>query len=96
MIGVTSRYYRVGRSVHTGADGRKVLYLARRMPPRPEDVAVQTTVPVAQDTRLDSLAHRFLGDPKQSWRIADANGALDPFELTAEPGRSLRIPRPGG
>jgi hypothetical protein len=96
MISATSRYSRVGRLVHTGADGRKVLYLVRRLPPQPEAVAVLSSVPVTEDTRLDTLAYRFFGDPKQSWRIADANAALDPFELIAEPGRHLRIPRPGG
>jgi hypothetical protein len=34
---------------------------------------------------------RYLADAEQWWRIADANPVLDPAELTAEPGRTLRI-----
>ncbi len=42
--------------------------------------------------RLDLIAHRYLGDPELYWRICDANRALRPEELTAEPGRRLVIP----
>jgi hypothetical protein len=35
-------------------------------------------------------------DAEQFWRIADANAALHPNELTAQPGRRLRITLPEG
>jgi nucleoid-associated protein YgaU len=53
-------------------------------------------MPRASD-RLDLIAARTLGDPLLFWRIADANLALDPFDLV-EPGRALTVPllRPSG
>ena len=47
---------------------------------------------VLDGDRLDLIAHRYLGDPELFWRICDANRALRPDELTAEPGRRLAIP----
>ncbi|MFC0111328.1 hypothetical protein [Kibdelosporangium aridum] len=41
--------------------------------------------------RADVLANRYIGDPEQWWRIADANPVLDPRDLTSTPGRRLRI-----
>ncbi len=46
--------------------------------------------------RLDSLAFRYLGDAEQWWRIADANPALDPRDLTSVPGNRIRITLPEG
>lgn len=51
-------------------------------------------VSVGARDRLDLIAYRTLGDPELFWQIADANNALDPFELTSEPGRKLRVPVP--
>ena len=42
------------------------------------------------------MAARRLGDPEQLWRLADADRALDPHELTEEVGRRLRVPLPEG
>lgn len=44
--------------------------------------------------RLDTIAQRYLGDPYQYWRIADANPDLDLEHLT-EPGTILSIPDRG-
>ena len=48
--------------------------------------------------RLDLVAARYLGDPTAAWQVADANGALDPDELTAveAEGDLLVVPFPGG
>jgi hypothetical protein len=45
--------------------------------------------------RPDLLAYRTLGDPEQFWRLCDANAVLRPVDLTADPGRPVRIPGPG-
>ena len=50
---------------------------------------------VAATDRLDLLAHTYLGDPHQYWRIADANPDCDVDDLL-EPGRTLQIPGPAG
>jgi hypothetical protein len=49
---------------------------------------------VVQGDRLDLIAARTLGDSEQFWRVCDANDAMDPHELTAEPGRAVRVPVP--
>jgi hypothetical protein len=40
------------------------------------------------------LTARALGDPEQFWRICDANNAMYPPDLVAEPGQRLRVPVP--
>lgn len=71
-----------------GPAGERVeLYVPRAVAP-PPPVLVHR---VAAGDRLDLLAQRYFGDPLQSWRIADANGALAPEDLL-EPGALLRIP----
>ena len=51
---------------------------------------------VRQGERLDNITARMLGDPLQFWRIADANNAMRPNELTEAIGRQLRITLPAG
>ncbi|MEI5007023.1 hypothetical protein RB196_06490 [Streptomyces sp. PmtA] len=94
----SSRYHDARIGVHRAADGREVRYTRRRLlPPLPEDPDRQTAPhTVGSGERPDQLAQRYLGDPSQWWRIADANPVLDPYELTEEPGREIGIPLPGG
>ena len=40
------------------------------------------------------ITARALGDPEHFWRICDGNDAMNPEELTEEPGRMLLIPVP--
>ena len=51
-------------------------------------------VTVTQGDRLDLIAYNTLGDPEQFWRICDANNAMNPVELTAEAGKTVRVPVP--
>jgi hypothetical protein len=44
--------------------------------------------------RLDLIAARALGDAEHFWQVCDANNAMNPFDLTAEVGSTLRIPLP--
>ena len=46
---------------------------------------------VVNGHRIDTMAAQQIGDPDLWWRIADANGALRPAELTERNGRRLRI-----
>jgi hypothetical protein len=82
-------------AVYVAADGNVIPYLKRRLLPQGGDLAAMTTVTVTVGQRLDLIAARLQGDPLQFWRIADANDAMNPFDLTAVPGRVLRVPGPG-
>lgn len=92
----TSRYYGVETATLTTRDGRTVAYLRRRFLPPPERFAVLQEHVVSQGERLDQIAASYLGDAEAFWRIADANGAMAPEELTATPGRRLLITLPEG
>jgi hypothetical protein len=90
----TSRYYALETATLATRDGRTIAYKRRRFLPQGAELPLQAEVTVAQIDRLDLIAARTLGDPEQSWRVCDANDAMDPLELTAEPGRRLRVPVP--
>jgi hypothetical protein len=93
----SSRYHDAEIGVHRAADGTEVRYTKRRLLP-PIDPDTDDTAPhiVSSGERPDQLGQRYFGDPSQWWRIADANPVLDPRELTAEPGREIDVPLPGG
>lgn len=74
-------------------EGGRVAYLTRRFCPPGETAPLLALARVEPHERLDQLTARSLGDPTQFWRVADANQALNPFEL-AVPGRVLRVPVP--
>ena len=69
-------------------------YKRRRFLPNPAALQVLAEVVVAQGDRLDLITARTLGDPEHFWRVCDANNATNPFDLTSEIGRRLRIPLP--
>lgn len=94
MIDPDSRYAPLAPLRYVMPDGRTVAYLPRRMLPPGTSLPLLSTATVVQGDRLDAVAARTLGDPLAFWRIADANDAMDPFELTAVPGRTLRVPVP--
>jgi hypothetical protein len=93
-----SRYYASKTLTHVTPAGETVAYLARRIVPQPgppnfATVALHT---VRQGDRLDLIAAKYLGDPLMFWLLCDANGAIDPRELVADPGSVLSITTPLG
>lgn len=92
----SSRYYGTAVKTFTAPDGTQIPYLARRILPDPASFTAIGQYTVAAGDRPDLIAFRFLGDPGQWWQIADANPVLDPRELTATPGRKIRITLPQG
>lgn len=87
-----SRYEGLPEAELTTADGRVVRYKRVRFIPDTPGVLPHR---VAQEERLDLIAYQAYRDPEQFWRICDANRALRPADLTAEPGRVLLLPIPG-
>jgi hypothetical protein len=73
-----------------------IVYAARRFVPPPERFQLLQEYTVRQADRLDNIAAKYLGDPEQFWRLADANGALRPEDLLLTVGRKLRITLPEG
>jgi hypothetical protein len=96
----TSRYHGTGTAsleLDGGPEGaHRIIYLKRRFVPAAERFAQLRNHTVEAGDRLDNLTARYLGDPTQFWRICDANNAMNPFDLTAEVGRRLRITLPEG
>ena len=91
-----SRYNGVGTAKLTGADGRVIVFLMRRMVPAPEQFALIQEHSVIQGDRLDNVTAKYLGDPEQFWRLCDANGVLRSDELTETVGRRIRVTLPEG
>jgi hypothetical protein len=88
----SSRYYGFAIETFTEADGTPVTYLQRRIIPQPDIYTSLLNYVVVDGDRLDNLAAKYLGDPLLFWMICDANGATDPDELTAQVGRTIKIP----
>jgi hypothetical protein len=94
MFDYTSRYFNLETASLTTKEGRVVAYVRRRFLPQGRDLQTLVEVVVTEGDRLDLITARTLGDPEQFWRVADANDAMNPFDLTEEPGSTLRVPIP--
>ena len=94
MFDPTSRYYDIEETTLTTRDGRVIAYKRRRFLPKGENMPTLVEVTVNQGDRLDLITARALGDPEQFWRVCDANNAMNPSDLTAEPGQVLKVPIP--
>jgi hypothetical protein len=97
MFEPTSRYAKLAVLSHTatGPDGtpRDLRYVERRFVP-PDAGATLVEHTVIEGERLDQITARYLADPTQFWRVADANGAMRPQELTDEAGGMVKIALP--
>ena len=94
MFDDTSRYAKVETARLTEPDGREIAYKRRRFLPQGESLQLLVEVTVAPGDRLDLIAAKVLGSPEHFWLVCDANDALNPIELAAEPGGRLRVPVP--
>ena len=91
----TSRYSSVDVEDWDPGHGQPLVpYLARRFCPQPERFSLLYEARVVEGDRRDLLATRHVGDPELWWQLADANGVVDPRELTDPIGRTLRITLP--
>ena len=94
MFQYTSRYYTIQTATFVTQKGREVTYVRRRFLPEGEEMVLLEEVTVDEGDRLDLITARRLGDPEQFWRVCDANNTMNPYNLTATPGRRLRVPVP--
>jgi hypothetical protein len=92
----TSRYRGLPLLTYRDREGREIVYVARRWVPPPSALAEVGRYQVKQGDRIDLIAASQIGDAELYWRIADANAALAPAELTSRTGRRLRITMPEG
>jgi hypothetical protein len=92
----SSRYRGLSLLTYRDRDGREIVYVARRWVPPPAVLAEAGRYEVRDGDRIDVIAAKVIGNPLLWWRIADANAALAPSELTARSGRRLRITMPQG
>ena len=92
----TSRYHGVPMAVYEPKPGDpRRPYVKRRFIAPAATPATAVRHVVTQGERPDLLAFRYLGDARLYWRIADANGVIDPHELTDTPGRRVTVPMAG-
>ena len=91
-----SRYARVEVTTRTTRAGEKIPHFRRRFIASEDHFQTIEVHTVIEGERPDNLAARFLGEPEQWWRVADANGVTRPEELTDTPGRRVRVTLPEG
>lgn len=89
-----SRYHTAKIATYESQDGREIRYLRRRFIPPVERFTVIDVRRVVEGDRHDLLAAEHIGNPLLSWQLCDANGVMKPAELTAHPGRRVRIALP--
>lgn len=94
MFDPTSRYYNIETVTKGDETTGEVRYVKRRFIPSSEGQTTLVEHKVAQGERLDNITARYLGDPTQFWRVADANNVLRPEELTEETGNIIKIALP--
>ena len=94
MFTETSRYTNIETAELTTPEGRVIRYVRRRFLPDGDAMPLLMEVTVTEGDRLDLIATNASGEPAQYWHICDANNAMNPADLVAEPGRQLRIALP--
>ena len=95
LLPANSRYRGLPTSTWTAPDGTQIVYLSRRFVPQPSSFSSMGRHVMGYGERLDQVAANLMGDPLLFWRIADANGALNPDELE-QSGKTITIPLPAG
>lgn len=93
MFAENSRYFET-ETAEKKINRRKVVYLKRRFIPPADKFYKIRVYTVTEGDRLDNISADNLGDPELFWRIADANNAMKPSDLTDRIGLKLRITLP--
>jgi hypothetical protein len=96
MFAMGSRYGGLPVLKYDDAYGNELAYVSRRFLPPGDAFDLLLLHTVVQGERLDNVTAEYLDDPQQFWRVCDANEAMSPFDLVAEPGETIRITLPQG
>lgn len=91
-----SRYYGIATAKLETANGDSLICLRRRFIAPPDDFFLLQEHTVTEGQRLDNISNQYVGDPEQFWRLCDANGVMQPNELTDTVGGKIRITLPEG
>jgi hypothetical protein len=91
-----SRYFEIETAKWQTAEGKSIVHIRRRFLPSAGRFELLVEHAVVQGDRLDNVTANYLGDPEQFWRVCDANNAMQPDELTATIGSTIRITLPEG
>lgn len=94
LFEASSRYYLLEDALYTDKHGQHITYKRRRFLPQGTQMPLLTEATVLPGDRLDLIAARTLRAPDHFWRICDANDGMNPFELTEQVGRTLRVSPP--
>lgn len=92
----TSRYYGKQLTSSVTVDGETIIHTTRRFVPPADNFSLLQFHFVESGDRLDNIAHRYLGDAEQYWKLCDANSVDKPDELVEEVGTAVRITLPEG
>jgi hypothetical protein len=95
LFPITSRYYGVGSNVMASGN-RQIPSWQRRFLPSVDQFTVIQVDTVVDGDRIDNVSASTLGDPLAFWRLCDSNNAMRPDDLTATPGRRIKITLPQG
>ena len=96
LFASNSRYFGIDTATFQRPGGLPMVYVRRRFLPPLSSFQVIEQHTVVAGERLDHIAAQALGDATLFWRLADANHAMRPEELTETVGRKLDITLPEG
>lgn len=92
----TSRYYNQPLTKTVTANGQEVIHTTRRFVPSATHFELLHYHTVEEGDRLDNIAHKYLADAQQYWRICDANNVDQPSQITGTLGHKIKITLPEG
>ena len=94
MLGPDSRYRDNEDRMLERPDSGQVVYRERRLLPASSDHLITQSVERDVEERIDQLANRTLGSPDAYWQLCDANGVMNPREITQRPRNIVLVPAP--
>jgi hypothetical protein len=91
---VDSRYYGLPVLTTSAATQDVVRYVSRRFVPDPKNLTPMGAYRIRQGDRIDIISGALLGKALSYWQICDANRAVEPDDVCAEPGTFITITLP--